>query len=91
MLVYVTTPNVRYRTGCDGPVGFGFDDKTNDYKVVRLVTHENVAQYGESRHEVEIYSLATGERRMLTNAAMAPIGAVHGCDPLATLVNGALH
>ena len=32
-----------------------------------------------------------GEWRMLTTAAMAPIGAVHGCDPLATFVNGALH
>lgn len=32
-----------------------------------------------------------GEWRMLTTAAMAPIGAVHGCDPLSTFVNGALH
>ncbi|XP_030944849.1 F-box/kelch-repeat protein At3g23880-like isoform X1 [Quercus lobata] len=72
----------------DASVGFGFDSKTDDYKVVRLVTLEEKGQEGKSPPEVEVYSLSTGKWRMLT--ASPPIGAARGRKPEA-FVNGALH
>ena len=61
-------------------IGFGLDPKTNDYKVVRVVTLLDGLDLENSRPEFEIYSLSTGEWRML-NASLAP----------QAFVNGALH
>jgi F-box interacting protein len=73
---------------CIESTGFGFDAKTNDYKVVRFVTLENAGRIGEFPPEVEVYSLAIGEWRMVT--ALAPIGDV--CGPARqAFINGALH
>ena len=72
----------------DASVGFGFDSKTDDYKVVRFVTLEEKGQKGKSPPEVEVYSLSTGKWRMVT--ALPPIGAARGREPEA-FVNGALH
>ncbi|KAK4564969.1 hypothetical protein RGQ29_006851 [Quercus rubra] len=74
--------------GYNASVGFGFDSKTNDYKVVRFVTLGEKGQMGKSPPEVEVYSLSTGKWRMVT--ALPPIGAARGHDPEA-FVNGALH
>ena len=68
--------------------GFGFDAQTNDYKVVRFVTLHNAGRIRESSPEVEVYSLAIGEWRMVT--ALAPICGVLGRDTQA-FINGALH
>uniref|UniRef100_A0A2N9HG47 F-box domain-containing protein n=1 Tax=Fagus sylvatica TaxID=28930 RepID=A0A2N9HG47_FAGSY len=73
---------------CHESTGFGFDAKTNDYKVVRVVTLENAGRIGESPPEVEVYSLAIGEWRMVT--ALAPIGDVRARVRQA-FINGALH
>jgi F-box interacting protein len=88
--VKLPPPNVSFNTHglCDESTGFGFDAQTNDYKVVRFVTLENAGEIGESPPEVEVYSLAIGEWRMVT--ALAPIGAVLGRDTQA-FINGALH
>uniref|UniRef100_A0A2N9IFN9 F-box domain-containing protein n=1 Tax=Fagus sylvatica TaxID=28930 RepID=A0A2N9IFN9_FAGSY len=88
--VKLPPPNVSFITHgtFDASTGFGFDAKTNDYKVVRFVTLENAGELGESPPEVEVYSLAIGEWRMVT--ALAPIGAVLGRDTQA-FINGALH
>ncbi|XP_030943768.1 F-box protein CPR1-like [Quercus lobata] len=74
--------------GYNASVGFGFDSKTNDYKVVRFVTLEEKGQKGKSPPEVEVYSLSTGKWRMVT--ALPPIVAARGREPGA-FVNGALH
>ena len=68
--------------------GFGFDAKTNDYKVVRFVTLLNSGRIGESPPKVEVYSLAIGKWRMIT--ALAPIGDVCGRGTQ-SFINGALH
>ncbi|KAL4652381.1 hypothetical protein ACB092_01G229400 [Castanea dentata] len=83
-------------------VGFGFDSKTNDYKVVMFVTraysrdHEDQVE-SESPPEVEVevgvYSLATGKWREAT--AERPKCAVRNTVivdlRLQAFVNGALH
>ena len=66
-------------------IGFGFDPTTNDYKVVRLLTFACT----NPRTEVEIYSLSTGEWRMLSSG-LAPQCALGPRQPRAFL-NGALH
>ena len=82
-------PNVRCATHTDADfyasIGFGFDPTTNDYKVVRLLTFACTS----SRTEVEIYSLSSGEWRMLSSS-LAPKWALGPRQPLAFL-NGALH
>uniref|UniRef100_A0A2N9GGV9 F-box domain-containing protein n=1 Tax=Fagus sylvatica TaxID=28930 RepID=A0A2N9GGV9_FAGSY len=88
--VKLPPPNVSRKTHglCIESTGFGFDAKTNDYKVVRFVTLENAGRIGEFPPEVEVYSLAIGEWRMVT--ALAPIGDV--CGPARqAFINGALH
>nr|XP_023918090.1 putative F-box protein At2g02030 isoform X2 [Quercus suber]POF03333.1 putative f-box protein [Quercus suber] len=94
MFVELPKPNVTYQLygqygGCDTSAGFGFDSKTNDYKVVRVVTVRDVRRndWGVSPPMVEVYSLATGEWSMVTTALP---GAVRLRDPL-PFVNGALH
>uniref|UniRef100_A0A7N2N2K2 F-box associated beta-propeller type 1 domain-containing protein n=1 Tax=Quercus lobata TaxID=97700 RepID=A0A7N2N2K2_QUELO len=92
MFVELPKPNVTSRSydGCDTSAGFGFDSKTNDYKVVRVVTVVDVRRRGDwgvSPPKVEVYSLATGEWSMVTTALP---GAVRHRDPL-PFVNGALH
>ena len=70
-------------------IGFGFDPKTNDYKVVRVVTLLDSLDLEHSRTKFKIYSLSTGEWRILS-ASLAPICALSHCEPQA-FVNGALH
>nr|XP_023921989.1 F-box/kelch-repeat protein At3g06240-like [Quercus suber] len=77
-------------------VGFGFDSKTNDYKVVRFVTPEDRDfEEGEFTPKVEVYSLATGEWRVVTATAQCPKCAVRDTTMvylrLQAFVNGALH
>ena len=88
--VKLPQPNI---TCCsrNASVGFGFDSKTNDYKVVRFVMLEEKGQEGKSPLVVEVYSLSIGKWRMVT--ALPPIGAIgtaRGHDKEA-FVNGALH
>uniref|UniRef100_A0A2N9GG03 F-box domain-containing protein n=1 Tax=Fagus sylvatica TaxID=28930 RepID=A0A2N9GG03_FAGSY len=88
--VRLPRPNVTFRThfGYDAKTGFGFDTKTNDYKVARFVTPEWEGLLGKAPPEVEVYSLATGEWRIVT--ALAPIGAPLDQERQ-TFFNGALH
>ncbi|KAL4613980.1 hypothetical protein ACB092_07G022000 [Castanea dentata] len=88
--VKLPIPNITFFShgGYDATVGFGFDSKTNDYKVVRFVTLKEKGQKGKSPPEVEVYSLSTGKWRMVT--ASPPIGAARGREQEA-FVNGALH
>ncbi|XP_023887758.2 F-box/kelch-repeat protein At3g06240, partial [Quercus suber] len=74
----------------------GFDSKTNDYKVVRFVTPEDGDFFeGESTPKVEVYSLATGEWRVVTAPAQCPKCVVPDTtmidQRLQAFVNGALH
>ncbi|KAM3696594.1 hypothetical protein ACB098_06G052100 [Castanea mollissima] len=94
--VRLPQPNFSFMT--TGPytaaVGFGFDSKTNDYKVVRFVTPEyGDFKKGESPPKVEVYSLATGKWRVVT--AHCPKCSVRdtllACLRLQAFVNGALH
>ena len=88
--VKLPKPNITFFShgGYDASVGFGFDSKTDDYKVVRFVTLEEKGQKGKAPPAVEVYSLSTGKWRMV--AASPPIGAARGRKPEA-FVNGALH
>ena len=82
--VILPSPNVTLRT--HGELvrfigfGFGFDAKTKDYKVVRLVTHWDNPKFPKDRPVVEVYSLATGEWRL-----------VSALPPLCTLIDGFEH
>ena len=90
-LVYLPIPNVTYTThgGVDATIGFGFDPKTNDYKVVRLVTLLDGLDLEHSRTEAKIYSLSTGEWRMFS-ASLVPKCALSRREPHA-FVSGVLH
>nr|POE69241.1 putative f-box protein [Quercus suber] len=74
--------------------GFGFDPKTNDYKVVRILSiFDSPFDFVKSRPVVEVYSLLAGEWRMLTastSASLPPICAIIGSVRPA-FANGALH
>ena len=85
------SPNITYAThGRFGAsIGFGFDPKTKDYKVVRVVTLLGNLDVGKTRPQVEIYTLSTGQWRML-GTGLAPSGALYWTSPQ-TLINGALH
>ncbi|XP_075668642.1 F-box protein At3g07870-like [Castanea sativa] len=94
--VQLPRPHMRFSThgGYDASVGFGFDSKSNDYKVVRFVSLQNKGSFGEFPPEVEVYSLATGEWRILN--ASPPEGCVPYRDQAfvdnqEAFVNGALH
>ncbi|XP_030924259.1 F-box protein At3g07870-like isoform X1 [Quercus lobata] len=69
----------------DACIGFGFDRKTNDYKVVRVVKLMDRLDL----RIYSIYSLFTGEWRML-RVGLAPICALRHHEPHA-FINGALH
>ena len=69
-------------------MGFGFDSKNNDYKVVSVLFHIQT-DIPEYQCEVEVYSLSTGEWRMVTVS-------LPNCDLFLHTkqkgsVNGALH
>ena len=51
--------------------GFGFDPKTNDYKVIRILS---LALRGSQNSQpvVEVYSLFAGEWRILSDSASLP-------------------
>ena len=66
----------------DACIGFGFDPRTSDYKVVGVVKLME-------RLDLWVYSLSTGEWRML-RAGLAPIFALCHREPHA-FINGALH
>ncbi|KAK4551206.1 hypothetical protein RGQ29_032465 [Quercus rubra] len=89
-LLKLPSPNVTYAThgAFRGSSGFGFDPKTKDYKVVRVVTLLENFDLGKTRPQVEIYTLSTGQWRMRTG--LAPICVLLRSGPQ-TFINGALH
>jgi F-box interacting protein len=70
-------------------IGFGFDPKTNYYKVVRVVCLEIDPNILKDRPAVEVYTLSSGEWRMVT-AALPPICIVNRFEAQ-VFVNGAIH
>ena len=72
--------------------GFGFDPKTNDYKVVRILSiFGSPLDFVNSQPVVEVYSLFAGEWRMLSvSASLPPVCAIISLGPPA-FANGALH
>ncbi|XP_050245788.1 F-box protein CPR1-like isoform X4 [Quercus robur] len=90
-LLKLPSPNVTYAThgAFRGSSGFGFDPKTKDYKVVSVVTLLENFDLGKTRPQVEIYTLSTGQWRML-RTDLAPICGLYWTDPQ-TFINGALH
>jgi F-box interacting protein len=80
-------PNVTYKSHAS--IGFGFDAKNNDFKVVRIVINQNRHNLQKDRPVVEVYSLSTGEWRMITDPS-PPICTLSRRAPNA-FVNGALH
>jgi F-box interacting protein len=91
--VKLPLPNVTCQLGKKhGSIGFGFDAKTNDYKVARVVYLEVDPNILKERPKVEVYSLSTCEWRIIT-AALPPIctlNLIEGREPQA-FVNGAIH
>nr|POF24520.1 f-box/kelch-repeat protein [Quercus suber] len=90
-LLKLPSPNITYATHgrFRTSIGFGFDPKTKDYKVIRVVTVLDSLHFEQSRPQVEIYTLSTGQWRML-RTDLAPICALFRSNPQ-TFVNGALH
>ena len=84
-------PNFTFEDGDEfiHSIGFGFDRKTNDYKVVRMVSLWDDPNCGKDRPTVEVYTLSTGEWRMVT-PVLSPICILNSNDTPA-FVNGALH
>uniref|UniRef100_A0A2N9J9Y8 F-box domain-containing protein n=1 Tax=Fagus sylvatica TaxID=28930 RepID=A0A2N9J9Y8_FAGSY len=70
-------------------IGLGFDSKTSDYKVVRLLCYVCHPDIPEDQPVVEVYSLSTGEWRMVT--VSPPRCTLELDSPPQTFVNGALH
>ncbi|XP_075638609.1 F-box protein At3g07870-like [Castanea sativa] len=89
-LLKLPSPNITYATHgpFDATIGFGFDPKTKEYKVVRVVTLLESIDLEKSRPQVEVYTLSTGQWRIL-RTGLAPI-AFFRRDPQ-TFINGALH
>ena len=83
-------PNVTFgnRDECIHSIGFGFDAKTNDYKVLRMVSLRD-PDCRKDRPKVEVYTLSTGEWRMVT-PVLSPIRILNGRGTPA-FVNGAMH
>ena len=84
-------PNFTFEDGDEfiHSIGFGFDPKTNDYKVVRMVSLRDDPDCRKDRPTVEVYTLSTGEWRTVT-PVLSPICILHECETPA-FVNGALH
>jgi F-box interacting protein len=83
-------PNFTKRTHeFDEFIGFGFDPKTNDYKVVRVMSYTDILGIKMDRPEVEVYSLATGEWRMVTTA-LPPICTLIICTLTRVTAHGSL-
>uniref|UniRef100_A0A2N9IPB9 F-box domain-containing protein n=1 Tax=Fagus sylvatica TaxID=28930 RepID=A0A2N9IPB9_FAGSY len=83
-------PNVTFTHGeFDASIGFGFDPKTNDYKVVRVLCLEIDPNILKDRPAVEVFTLSSGEWRMVT-AALPPICVVNRFETQ-VFVNGAIH
>ena len=90
-LLELPSPNITDATHgrFSASLGFGFDPKTKDYKVIRVVTLLESFDLETTRPQVEIYTLSTGQWRML-GTGLAPIGALYRTDRQ-TYINGALH
>ena len=88
--VELPSPNVTLHNYFEPSLGFGYDSKTNDYKVVRAVslklTEDGSVFQNPQPPVVELYSLSTGQWKMLS----APVCVVYGRQKQA-FVNGALH
>ncbi|KAM7497692.1 hypothetical protein LguiA_022106 [Lonicera macranthoides] len=69
-------------------LGFGFDCKANDYKIVRLC-YENAGDSNKLPPLVEVYSVKTGAWRGIT--APAPVCHITGYFLVQGFVNGAAH
>ncbi|XP_050117639.1 F-box/kelch-repeat protein At3g23880-like [Malus sylvestris] len=84
-LLKLPVPGFTYRThgGYDARIGFSFDDVTNDYKVVRIVT---LLDDDEKLAVAEVYSLAIGSWTSLGSLAQCQL---RGAASQA-FVNGAL-
>ncbi|KAM4105678.1 hypothetical protein ACB094_04G010100 [Castanea mollissima] len=67
----------------DACIGFGFDPKNKDYKVVRVIKLKE-------RLDFQIYSLSTGDQWRMLRVDLAPICAFCHHEPHA-FINGALH
>ncbi|KAJ7971213.1 F-box protein [Quillaja saponaria] len=88
--VKLPRPHMSYSThgGYDDCIGFGFDSRTNDFKVVRVVNLLDQRVYGVGPPEVEVYSLARGSWEFIT--ATAPLCSIF---PRAAqvFINGSTH
>ncbi|KAM4113608.1 hypothetical protein ACJW30_04G008700 [Castanea mollissima] len=67
----------------DACIGFGFDPKNKDYKVVRVIKLKE-------RLDFQIYSLSTSDQWRMLRVDLAPICAFCHHEPHA-FINGALH
>ncbi|CAK9171077.1 unnamed protein product [Ilex paraguariensis] len=70
-------------------LGFGFDSKSNDYKVVRVAYVKGRNGRDLIPPEVELYALSSGSWRGF-NAGAPPYG-IYGCTWSQAFVNGAVH
>ena len=94
----ITLPKPRIRVKTHSPIscrlGFGFDPRTNDYKVVRIVIlpRTTVMTKEDKPPLVEVYSLHEGCWRITRGGESFPsgIGFNYWLRPVATL-NGAVH
>ncbi|XP_052182638.1 F-box protein CPR1-like isoform X2 [Diospyros lotus] len=89
--VTLPTPGITFNShGPYRPVfGFGFDSKSNDYKVVRIVYLQGRNGLSKVPPEVELYELHTGTWRGIT--AVVPPFEMRNYSCQANMINGAVH
>ena len=84
-LVNLPSPSATYT----GFLGFGFDPKIKDYRVVRFMTSEDRLDLANPQPEVEVYSLSTNEWRVI-RTGLFRICTLCRPEPHA-FVNGVIH
>ncbi|XP_052171332.1 F-box protein At3g07870-like [Diospyros lotus] len=89
-IVTLPTPGITFKShgACMLVLGFGFDSKSNDYKVVRIVYLQGRNGLNKVPPEVELYELSTGTWRGIS--AVIPPYQMYNCS-LQANVNGAVH
>ncbi|OMP04956.1 hypothetical protein COLO4_09169 [Corchorus olitorius] len=92
--IHLPEPNVTYSSHgpYDGFTGFGFDSKTNDYKLLRYVMLDTNDYEGEVSIEAEVYSLNANCWTSITSIAPKYIPCLgYPRNYGSSFVNGAIH
>ncbi|XP_023872558.2 F-box/kelch-repeat protein At3g23880 [Quercus suber] len=87
---FITLPNPSVEFPCY--LAFGFDSRTNDYKVVRIAYRSNTRYEGAKPPLVEVYSVSEGSWRVTSAGdSYPPKITIRNWHPEAASLNGAVY